>query len=140
MTLSSLTVDEPYARVEVEQGGTTNLDQLVVTSDETAQAPVAGYKAQTVFFFGEERLSKVVVTFQESHDDPNQYIQDFFALRALLTKKYGKSVKEINRWRERDPIQKPSTAPASAPTTITARPSRPAAAPPARPPIPAAFK
>lgn len=44
LELSSLTLDAPYARVEIEQGGRSNLDQLIVTgTDETgAEGSPAG--------------------------------------------------------------------------------------------------
>jgi hypothetical protein len=66
----------------------------------TMDGEVAGRRAQTVLLFGDDRLDRVVVSFKEQHGDPQLYIQDFFALRDLLTKKHGKPTREISRGRQ----------------------------------------
>lgn len=84
--------------------------QIALGGKLTLDGEVAGRRAQTVFLFGDNKLNQAVVSFREQHEDPQLYIQEFFALRDLLTKKHGPPTREITRGKEGE-------------TTLRSRPS-----------------
>ncbi len=74
LELSTLTIDSPYARVEVEQGGRTNLDRLIVTeADDPADAETTGGASasepaparQFLLTVGETRISDGSAHFED---------------------------------------------------------------------------
>lgn len=59
---------------------------------------VAGKSAIVVFVFAGDRLARVGVVFTERYLNTNQYVLDFEAMCALVTRKYGAPTEDEERW------------------------------------------
>ncbi len=60
--------------------------------------PVAGYPAVTAFEFVGDRLVEASAYVARDYENQNRYLDDFAALKALLTEKYGKPEVDETNW------------------------------------------
>ena len=61
-------------------------------------ANIAGMNAELIYSFANNQAALGGYTFQTKHENPQGYIDDYYALQELLTKKYGKPVKTHIDW------------------------------------------
>jgi len=74
----------------------------LVNEDENLlvyQGTVSGLDCLIVYIFAEGKLVRAKYIFTKTHSNKNDYISDFNTLKEVLTKKYGKPVKDSHIWK-----------------------------------------
>lgn len=64
-----------------------------------SKVTVAGYAADLIYLFTDNRLDSAIYMFDITHSNDNQYIEDFLAIQKLLSSKYGNH-EPITAWRD----------------------------------------
>jgi hypothetical protein len=65
------------------------------------QTLIAGKKTLLIYFFIQNKLFKARYAIREKHSNKNDYIADYKELHKILTKKYGKPLKDDTYWRNK---------------------------------------
>lgn len=59
------------------------------------------------YFFEKNKLVKAAVVFEQEHLTPNLYVDDFNSYKKSLTTKYGKPMKDVEKWHDDTFKEKP---------------------------------
>ncbi|MCK4325552.1 hypothetical protein KAW55_02220, partial [bacterium] len=74
----------------------------LINEDEDSiayQASVAGLDCAIFYKFTQGKLVNAGYSITQAHSNKNDYISDYNKLKKILTKKYGKPIKDFSRWK-----------------------------------------